>query len=80
MMNLNKLNEKLVNNSMGIVYEAYELDEVLSGKSPTEIIMMTQGDDFNLNDPYFEFDGYGNLVSYSNLEDLLDLYDDMLNK
>ena len=76
MMNLNELNEKLMNNNMGIVYEAHELDEVLSGKSPTEIIMMTKGDDFNLNDPYFKFDGYGNLVSYSNLEDLLDLYDD----
>lgn len=77
MMNLNELNEKLMSNNMGIIYEAHEFDEVLSGKSPTEIIMMTKGDDFNLNDPYFEFDGYGNLVSYNNLEDLLDLYDDV---
>lgn len=77
MMNLNELNEKLMSNNMGTVYEAHELDEVLRGKSPTEIIMMTKGDDFNLKDPYFEFDGYGNLVSYSNLEDLLDSYDDV---
>lgn len=77
MMSLNELNEKLMNSNMGTVYEARELDEVLSGKSPTEIIMMTKGDDFSLKDPYFEYDGYGNLVSYSNLEDLLDLYHDV---
>jgi hypothetical protein len=46
----------------------YELDdnnvnEILEGKEPIEIIRMTACGDFNYSHDYFRFDGYGNLES-----------------
>lgn len=40
-----------------------ELDTYLEGDTPTEIIQKAQYGDFNIDDDYFQFDGYGNLVS-----------------
>lgn len=75
-MKLYKLNERLMNNNMDRIHEMHELDEVLIDKTPTAIVLMTK-DDFNLNDSYFKFDGYGNLESYSELKELIELYDDI---
>lgn len=50
----------------------YELDdnninEIMEGKEPIEIIRMTAYGDFNYSHDYFRFDGYGNLESLSYL-------------
>lgn len=49
-------------------YSMYDLDELLSGKSATDIIRMVQNSSFNVNDDYFRFDGYGSLESAYTLD------------
>ena len=44
-----------------------ELDDLLAGKKPSEVLTMVH-DDFNYNDDYFYFDGYGRLCSVNYLE------------
>ena len=44
-----------------------ELDDLLGGKKPSELLTMVD-DDFNYNDDYFYFDGYGRLCSVNYLE------------
>lgn len=44
-----------------------ELDDLLAGKKPSELLTMIH-DDFNYNDDYFYFDGYGRLCSVKYLE------------
>lgn len=44
-------------------YDMEEFDEVLSGHTPMEIAQMIFFGDFNLNNDYFRFNGYGNLES-----------------
>ena len=44
-----------------------ELDDLLAGKKPSELLTMVN-DDFNYNDDYFYFDGYGRLCSVNYLE------------
>lgn len=73
---LQELNERLSRNSMGTVYPMPELNEVLKNNTPYEIIRMTRRN-FNLSDNYFEFDGYGNLKSYDEIDELLELYHDV---
>ena len=45
------------------IYCMDELDEILDGKTPTQILMMMHFGNFNPMDEYFRFDGYGNLES-----------------
>lgn len=54
------------------IYSIDELDEVLSGSSPSKCINLSFYGDFNPNYPYFSFDGRGNLQSYSSMDDVLD--------
>lgn len=75
-MELEKLNSRLANSSIGMVYKMEELDDVVSDRTPSQLVRMTK-DNFDMNDGYFEFDGYGNLKSYEELEEVLDLYDDI---
>lgn len=44
-------------------YDMDEFDEFLSGHTPMEIAQMIYFGDFNPNDDYFRFNGYGNLES-----------------
>ena len=44
-----------------------ELDDLLGDKKPSELLAMVD-DDFNYNDDYFYFDGYGRLCSVNYLE------------
>ena len=44
-----------------------ELDDLLGDKKPSELLTMVD-DDFNYNDDYFYFDGYGRLCSVNYLE------------
>ena len=46
------------------VYSMEEIDEMLNGKTPDEILNMSFYGDFKPCDDYFTFDGYGNLVSF----------------
>jgi hypothetical protein len=85
------LNEYLesVNCSDNAIYPMEELDDMLSGNRPEEIIRLALygtrfgfgEDNFNLNDDYFSFNGYGNLISLASycIEEYCDLYlDDMI--
>lgn len=54
-----------------------ELDMVLDGKEPSEILKI--GKDLDINDDYFKFDGYGYLEGYSSSEveqNIRDEYED----
>lgn len=44
-----------------------DLDDLLGNKKPSELLTMVD-DDFNYNDDYFYFDGYGRLCSVKYLE------------
>lgn len=54
------------------------LNDILCGLEPSEIIDKVMYGDFNSNDDYFKFDGYGNLETCSELdmENELDEYRD----
>lgn len=73
---LMEINERLSNNSMGLIYQMSELNEVLINRTPYEIIRMTRNN-FDVSDKYFEFDGYGNLRSYDNIDEILEFYHDV---
>lgn len=58
-------------------YPIDELDMVLEGKEPSEILKI--GKDLDINDDYFKFDGYGYLEGYSRSEaeqNIRDEYED----
>jgi hypothetical protein len=64
----------------------YELDddninEIMEGKEPIEIIRMTAYGDFNYAHDYFRFDGYGNLqsLSYLTSENLPELLENIVD-
>lgn len=44
-------------------YDMESFDEFMSNYTPSEIAMMIHFGEFNPNDDYFRFDGYGNLES-----------------
>lgn len=54
------------------VYPMSEIDDVLSKKTPTEILKMTNKD-FNINDSYFYFDRCGDISSFDESEEALDV-------
>jgi hypothetical protein len=64
----------------------YELDDdninqIMEGKEPIEIIRMTAYGDFNYAHDYFRFDGYGNLqsLSYLTSENLPELLENIVD-
>jgi hypothetical protein len=64
----------------------YELDdnninEIMEGKEPIEIIRMTAYGDFNYSHDYFRFDGYRNLesLSYLTSENLPELIENIVD-
>ena len=58
------------------IFEMDEFDEMLEGKTPTEIVNRVLYGDFNSTDDYFRFNGYCNLesLSYADIEEELDSY------
>ena len=50
-----------------VLYNMDDLDDLLGNKKPSELLTMVD-DDFNYNDDYFYFDGYGRLCSVKYLE------------
>ena len=77
MEKLHELNERLLKNGMGMVFEMNDLNDKLKDLSPIEILMMAEGE-FSTHDDYFEFDGYGNLRSYADMNDVLEMYGDVM--
>lgn len=72
------------------VYPMDELDDLLGGKKPSEVLQMVDTNNFNYNDDYFYFDVYGirstdekeyfNYVDYSDVfEKLTDNYGQIFN-
>ena len=49
-------------------YSMDEIDEILGDRKPSELLNMASSD-FNYNDDYFYFNGYGNLESCNYKED-----------
>lgn len=45
------------------IYSTYELDEILEGRTPTDILCMGFYGDFNPSREFFWLNGYGNLES-----------------
>ena len=45
------------------IYSMYELDELLEGSTPTDILLRGFYGDFNPRHAFFWFNGYGNLES-----------------
>ena len=59
-------------------YEYYEMDELndlLCGLEPLEILRMAHFGEFNWNDDYFQINAYGNLDSYRRLHVITELKD-----
>lgn len=57
------------------IYYMEELDEICESMNPTDLANKIFYGDFNPNDTYFIFDGYANLESSDNLDDLIDVDD-----
>ena len=59
-------------------YETYftDLDEVLEGCTPLEIIQKTYFGNFNYSDEYFKFNGYANIDSFSEYQVINEMKDD----
>ena len=53
------------------IYDMYEINDLLYGRSPLEII--TDARDVDANDNYIRYDGYGNLESTDFPEDWMEL-------
>lgn len=52
------------------VYSTDELDEILDGRTPTDILSMGFYGDFRPQHDFFWFDGYGNLKSADYITDM----------
>lgn len=55
--------------SDGYIYYMDSFDDFFCGKSPLEIAEMLYRSNFSPNEDYFSFDGYGNIYSFSYVED-----------
>lgn len=62
---LSDYNEYLSENGFETYFDMEELDEMLSGLSPLEIIQKTYFGNFNYSDEYCQFNGYENIDSFS---------------
>ena len=52
------------------IYSMYELDELLEGRTPTDILSMGLYGDFRPQHDFFWFNGYGNLESADYITDM----------
>ena len=50
------------------IYAMDEIEEILDGVDKWELVRMVQFGDFDCTKDFWNFNGYGNLVSYSALE------------
>ena len=52
------------------IYSMYELDELLEGRTPTDILSMGFYGDFRPQHDFFWFNGYGNLKTADHIADM----------
>ena len=52
------------------IYSMHELDELLEGRTPTDILSMGFYGDFRPHHDFFWFNGYGNLESADHITDM----------
>ena len=57
------------------IYDMDEFDEIMGGYSATDLAQRVAFGDFNPNDRFFMFNGYGNLVSKNYLTDEISVLD-----
>ena len=57
------------------IFSMDEFDEIMDGTTPTDLSYKIFYGDFNPNNAYFYFNGYGNLKSSDYIEDLISCYD-----
>lgn len=77
MEKLHELNKRLRKNGRGEVFEMNALNDKLKDLSPIEILMRAEGN-FSTHDDYFEFDESGDLRSYVNINDVLEVYNGVI--
>lgn len=58
-----------------VIRPMYMLDEELEGKTPMEVLEMFNGCDFNTNDSWYWYNGYGNPESSDNPFDHVSIFD-----
>lgn len=58
-----------------MLYSMDDLDELLSGAKPWDVLRMAFYGDFKPVDDFWRFDGYGNLESFSYVSDFVDVDD-----
>jgi len=75
---LRELNETLSKNGISMVFEMNDLNDKLKDLSPIEILMRAEGN-FSTHDDYFAFDDSGDLISYANINDVLENYEDIIS-
>lgn len=56
------------NNYDDLIYDMEEFDEIFQNDEPSYIANRIFYGDFNPNDEYFTFNGYGNLVSFDSFD------------
>lgn len=74
---LSDYNEYLLNQGYETYFSFDDLEWMLEGSSPLEVIRMCYLGNFNYNDDYLQFDGYGNLKSFSEYEVIREMKDDL---
>ena len=55
------------------IYDMDEFDEIMSGMSPSDIVLKIFYGDFRPNDHYFKFDGCANFQSFDYISEEVDL-------
>lgn len=61
------------------IYSTYELDELLEGRTPTDILCMSFYGEFNPRHDFFWFNGYGNLESADYISEMPISAEDIAN-
>lgn len=65
-------NEYAQKNNYDEIFSMDEFDEIMERNSPTDIANSIYFGEYNPNDNYFQFDGYGNIKTTSNIEEFVD--------
>lgn len=60
-------NEFASENNYELIYSMDDLDDILGGLTPTEIVSRI-GDNFNIHDNYIQYNGLGFINSFDNAE------------
>lgn len=65
-------NEYAQKNYYDEIYSIDDFDDIMEETSPTDIANSIYFGEYNPNDNYFQFDGYGNIKTTNNIEEFAD--------